>query len=104
MSDCLRPQCVTADGIPRGFLSINRMLESPSINVCKNDKIVLDLISNAHGFQECLHWHGLLQEGSQYYDGVPMLTQCAVQFPDTFRYQFNVNKQCGTFFYHSHVG
>nr|CAD7586405.1 unnamed protein product [Timema genevievae] len=57
--------------------------------VCKNDKIVVDLISNAHGFQECIHWHGLLQEGSQYYDGVPMLTQCAVQFPDTFRYQFN---------------
>nr|CAD7439512.1 unnamed protein product [Timema bartmani] len=85
MSDCLRPQCVTADGIPRGFLSIERMLESPSINVCKNDRIVVDLILMAHGFQECIHWHGLLQEGSQYYDGVPMLTQCAVQFPDSFR-------------------
>nr|CAD7461523.1 unnamed protein product [Timema tahoe] len=85
MSDCLRPQCVTADGIPRGFLSIERMLESPSINVCKNDRIVVDLILMAYGFQECIHWHGLLQEGSQYYDGVPMLTQCAVQFPDSFR-------------------
>nr|CAD7203048.1 unnamed protein product [Timema douglasi] len=102
MEDCFRPQCITADGVGRGMLSANREFESPTINVCKGDRIVVDMEVMAQGFQECIHWHGLFQEGSQYYDGVPMLTQCAVQFPDSFRYQFCVN-QCGTYFYHSHV-
>nr|CAD7575496.1 unnamed protein product [Timema californicum] len=103
IEDCFKPQCVTADGVARGCLTINRVVESPAIIVCKGDRVVVDMEAMAQGFQECIHWHGLLQEGSQYYDGVPMLTQCAVQFPDSFRYQFCVN-QCGTFFYHSHVG
>nr|CAD7428056.1 unnamed protein product [Timema monikensis] len=102
LKDCLLPQCVTGDGISRGMIAANRLFESPSINVCKGDLIVVDMNVVAQGFQESIHWHGLLQEGSQYYDGVPMLTQCAVQFPDSFRYQFHV-EQCGTYFYHSHV-
>lgn len=32
-----------------------------------------------------LHWHGLLQKGYQYYDGVPMVTQCPIMAGSTFR-------------------
>ena len=32
-SDCFLPQCLTGDGYQRGFMSINRQLPGPTINV-----------------------------------------------------------------------
>lgn len=32
-----------------------------------------------------IHWHGILQRGTQYYDGVPFVTQCPIQQGNTFR-------------------
>ena len=31
-----------------------------------------------------LHWHGLLQKGSQEYDGVPSVSQCPITPGQTF--------------------
>ena len=50
-----------------------------------------------------IHWHGVFQEGSQYMDGVPMVTQCAIREGTTFRYDFIAGNE-GTHFYHSHDG
>lgn len=50
-----------------------------------------------------IHWHGLSQNGSQYYDGVPYVTQCPILPGATFRYNF-VADRAGTYFYHSHIG
>lgn len=96
-------QCIEADGFERGMLSINRMLPGPSIQVCKNDRIIVDVQNNIEGMEAALHWHGIWQQGSQYYDGVPFLTQCPIQSGTTFRYQF-VASNPGTHFYHSHSG
>lgn len=38
-----------ADGVKRGFLSINFDLPAPAIHVCKNDVIVVDLENDAAG-------------------------------------------------------
>lgn len=55
------------------------------------------------GTGETLHWHGILQDGTPWMDGVPMLTQCPIQSPNMFRYAF-VAREPGTKFYHSHSG
>lgn len=38
-----------ADGVKRGFLSINFELPAPTIHVCQNDVIVVDLSNDAEG-------------------------------------------------------
>ncbi|KAG7209093.1 hypothetical protein KM043_015240 [Ampulex compressa] len=95
-------QCISADGVPRSVLSINRMIPGPSIQVCLNDKIIVTLTNEAEGVETTLHWHGVEQKGSPYQDGVPMITQCPIGSPTTYRYSFAASNK-GTHFYHSHV-
>jgi FtsP/CotA-like multicopper oxidase with cupredoxin domain len=102
-SDCFKPQCVTADGVERTFMSVNRQLPGPSIQVCENDIIVVDVENQMEGTASTIHWHGLLQRGSPYSDGVPFLTQCPIAFGTSFRYVIHA-MQTGTHLYHSHAG
>ena len=71
--------------------------------MCAGDTVSVDLMVKLPGHQETLHWHGILQKGTQYMDGVPMITQCPIEFGQTFRYLFNV-PTANTYFYHSHSG
>jgi FtsP/CotA-like multicopper oxidase with cupredoxin domain len=95
-------QCVLADGVERGILSVNRMLPGPSIQVCEGDRVVVDVENHIEGMETTIHWHGIWQRGTQYYDGVPFVTQCPIQAGNTFRYQWTGN--AGTHFWHSHHG
>ncbi|RZF37807.1 hypothetical protein LSTR_LSTR007169 [Laodelphax striatellus] len=96
-------QCVLADGVERGILSVNRMIPGPSIQVCEGDKVVIDVHNMMDGLELTIHWHGLWQRGTQYSDGVPMLTQCPILFGNTFRYQW-IAGNAGTHFWHAHTG
>lgn len=49
INHCKHSKCVMADGVKRGFLSINFDLPAPAIHVCKNDVIVVDLANDAPG-------------------------------------------------------
>lgn len=54
------------------------------------------------GLEVTIHWHGITQRGTQYSDGVPMVTQCPILQGNTFRYQWYAN--AGTHFWHAHTG
>lgn len=95
-------QCILADGIEKTLIPINRQLPGPPIEVCLNDRVVVDVQNAAMGMEVTIHWHGLFQNGFQYYDGVPYVTQCPIASSSTFRYDFVV-KNSGTHFYHSHI-
>nr|BAJ83487.1 laccase 2 [Riptortus pedestris] len=95
-------QCVLADGVERGLLTINRMLPGPSIQVCEGDKVIIDLRNAMQGLELSIHWHGIHQRGTQISDGVPFVTQCPIPEGNTFRYQWVANS--GTHFWHAHTG
>ncbi|KAG5677062.1 hypothetical protein PVAND_006846 [Polypedilum vanderplanki] len=103
ISDCFLPQCITADGLQRGVMSINRQIPGPPIHVCQNDQIVVDITNGMGGSAATIHWHGLHQRETPYMDGVPFVTQCPIDFATTFRYSFKATEP-GTQFYHSHTG
>ncbi|KAL7014673.1 hypothetical protein ACKWTF_016053 [Chironomus riparius] len=102
-SDCFNQQCIVGDGIERTFMSINRQLPGPDIQVCKNDIVIVDIDNEMEGTATTIHWHGLLQYDTPYSDGVPFITQCPVAFATKFRYIFYAGKK-GTHLYHSHAG
>ncbi|KAK9307808.1 hypothetical protein QLX08_002035 [Tetragonisca angustula] len=95
-------QCIIGDGFEKTLIPINRQLPGPLIKVCVNDRIIVDVENAALGNEVTLHWHGIFQNGYQYYDGVPYVTQCPIPSSTTFRYDFEV-KNSGTHFYHSHI-
>lgn len=100
---CHNRKCVTADGVQRGILSINFQLPGPSLQVCKDDLIVVDVRNEAEGLSTSMHFHGMRQIDTPFMDGVPYLTQCPIPYGSTFRYAFHA-KDGGTHFYHSHSG
>lgn len=103
LDDCFSPSCVTADGVERGIMTINRQIPGPEINVCKNDLVVVDVVNQMPGAAAAIHWHGLHQREAPHMDGVPFITQCPIPFSTAFRYSFHATEP-GTQFYHSHAG
>ncbi|XP_012350394.1 laccase ARB_05828 [Apis florea] len=95
-------QCIQADGIEKTLIPINRQLPGPPIQICLNDRVIVDVQNAAMGLEATIHWHGIFQNGFQFYDGVPYVTQCPIASSSTFRYDFVV-KNSGTHFYHSHI-
>lgn len=73
-ADCFREQCIAADGVPRGVMSINRQIPGPTIHVCKNDWVVVDVFNAMGGTSASIHWHGVLQRETPWMDGVPFVT------------------------------
>ncbi|CAG8857519.1 42863_t:CDS:2, partial [Gigaspora margarita] len=49
-----------------------------------------------------IHWHGIFQLGSSWYDGVGGQTQCAIPPGVSFIYNYTVGDQVGTYWWHSH--
>ncbi|XP_068624063.1 uncharacterized protein [Battus philenor] len=102
-SDCSRPDCIPADGMSRPLNVVNRKMPGPAIEVCHNDRIVVDVENDLMTESTTVHWHGQHQRGSPYMDGTPYVTQCPILPESTFRYQFNAS-HAGTHFWHSHSG
>ena len=46
----------------------------------------------------------MYQNGTNWADGVPGISQCPIPAGSSFTYQFTLTGQYGTFWYHSHMG
>lgn len=103
ISDCFRAGCVTANGIQRSIMTINQQMPGPKISVCKNDRIIVDVKNNMDKEELSIHWHGLQQNETPWFDGVPMVTQCPILTGQSFRYEF-IAHDAGTHYYHAHSG
>ncbi|CAF1445753.1 unnamed protein product, partial [Didymodactylos carnosus] len=89
------------DGYIRHVLGINRQFPAPVIHVCKGDTIKITVINKIDA-PTSIHWHGMFQYGTLTSDGVPGVTQCAIQPGDYYQYKFHTDYQAGTYWYHSH--
>ena len=65
------------------------------------DTIQVAVTNNIDNEGTSLHWHGILQKGTPWYDGVPSVQQCPIAPGKTFTYTFNAETY-GTTWYHSH--
>lgn len=90
--------------IERRMIGINNQWPVPTINVKKNDRVQIHLTNQLGDRNTSLHFHGLFQKGQNAMDGPEMVTQCPVPPGATFIYDFTVDDQAGTYWYHSHSG
>ena len=69
----------------------------------KGDRIQLYLINGFEDLNTTLHFHGLFQHGTNQMDGPEMVTQCPIPPGETYLYNFTIDDQVGTYWYHSHT-
>lgn len=87
----------------RPVMTCNDQFPWPDITIDKGDRVQLYLTNGMNNTNTSLHFHGIFQNGSNSMDGVPFLTQCPIAPGNTMLYNFTVDDNVGTYWYHSHT-
>ncbi|KAH7921246.1 multi-copper oxidase [Leucogyrophana mollusca] len=91
------------DGFERPMLVVNNQFPGPLIEVNSGDQLVVNVF-NKMSNGTTIHWHGQLQNGTNYMDGTNGVTQCTIPPGMNFTYNFQINpNQYGTFWWHAHA-
>ncbi|CAI4695601.1 AVN_HP_G0082750.mRNA.1.CDS.1 [Saccharomyces cerevisiae] len=92
------------DGLKsRPVITCNGQFPWPDITVNKGDRVQVYLTNGMNNTNTSMHFHGLFQNGTASMDGVPFLTQCPIAPGSTMLYNFTVDYNVGTYWYHSHT-
>ncbi|KAK7456415.1 hypothetical protein VKT23_010663 [Stygiomarasmius scandens] len=99
------------DGFPRDTVAagVNPLVANtpgPLIQGKKGDHFSINVIDELSdptmARSTSIHWHGLFQHGTNWADGPSGVNQCPIVPDHSFKYEFQVPDQAGTFWYHSH--
>lgn len=90
-----------APGFTAKVWAFNGQVPGPLIHVREGDELEV-LVQNNTTLSHTVHWHGVYQTGSWSSDGVPDVSQPAIEPGDSYTYRFVVDKP-GSLWYHCHV-
>lgn len=90
-----------APDLDYNVFAFNGQMPAPLIHVQEGDDVVVNVANNTT-LPHTIHWHGLYQRNNWQNDGVPGVTQKAIEPGDTFTYKWKAEKT-GTLWYHCHV-
>ncbi|KAG0600056.1 hypothetical protein M758_11G003900 [Ceratodon purpureus] len=82
--------------------TVNGMFPGPIVEINEGDTLVIK-VTNRQIYPVTMHWHGIRQFHTNYADGPAHITQCPIQTGGSYIYEFTVDSQRGTFFYHAHI-
>lgn len=91
------------DGVYRPMLLINEEFPGPLIECNEGDTLVIH-VDNQGVNATAFHFHGLYQNGTNWMDGTVGITQCPIPAGGHFTYEFQIDGQSGTYWYHAHQG
>ncbi|KAM3340705.1 hypothetical protein P3S68_028339 [Capsicum galapagoense] len=84
------------------IVTVNGLFPEPRIIAREGDRLVIKVVNNVQ-FNVTIHWHGVRQLRSGWADGPAYITQCPIQTRQSYIYNFTINGQRGTLFWHAHV-
>ncbi|KAH7883986.1 multi-copper oxidase laccase-like protein [Phlebopus sp. FC_14] len=93
-----------ATGSPDGFERTDaHQFPGPLVEVNSGDELVVNVFNNLPN-GTTIHWHGQLQNGTNYMDGTNGITQCPIPPGMNFTYRFTIDpNQYGTYWWHAHA-
>jgi FtsP/CotA-like multicopper oxidase with cupredoxin domain len=94
-------QVIAPDGVQKNGLVVNGAFPGPLIEANWGDWIEITVTNNLPDEGTSLHWHGFLQTGSPWFDGVPSVSQSPIAPGKSLTYKFRADLY-GTSWYHSH--
>ncbi|KAL7805246.1 multicopper oxidase domain-containing protein [Trichoderma aethiopicum] len=89
------------DGIYRPMILINNQFPGPLVECNEGDTLRV-IVENKAVNATSIHFHGLFQNSTNSMDGAVGITQCPVAPNSTFTYEFQIQDQSGTYWYHAH--
>ncbi|KAI1407191.1 multicopper oxidase-domain-containing protein [Hypoxylon sp. FL1857] len=91
------------DGVKKHMMLVNDQFPGPLIEANWGDTIEVVVYNAIDDPKEgtSIHWHGLPQSKTPWYDGVPSVQQCPIAPGETFVYSFQA-ETFGTSWWHSH--
>nr|AAS21667.1 multicopper oxidase 3B-I10 splice variant [Phanerodontia chrysosporium] len=89
------------DGVRKPMLVVNGMYPGPTIEANQGDRVVVK-VTNMLENRTTIHWHGLFQNGTNYYDGTAAITECGIPPGQTLVYNFTLGEFSGTTWWHAH--
>ncbi|KAI0039225.1 multicopper oxidase [Auriscalpium vulgare] len=89
------------DGVSRTMLVVNGMYPGPTIEVNQADRLVVNVQNNLPNTTS-IHWHGLFQNGTNWYDGTSGITECGIPPGQSLTYNFTLGEFSGTTWWHAH--
>lgn len=84
----------------RGAILTNGSFPGPALRMKVGECVDFKVINHLD-VDTGVHFHGIQQTGTPWSDGVPGLSQYAIQPSDTYMYRWTADEQ-GSYFYHSH--
>ncbi len=90
-----------APGFITKVFAFNGQVPGPLIHVKEGDDLTIHVTNNTT-LPHTIHWHGVNQTATWQSDGVPGVTQEAIQPGTSFTYRFTVDRP-GSLWYHCHV-
>jgi hypothetical protein len=81
---------ISPDGFGRSVVAVNNQWPPPTIDMCKGDRLVVQVTNNLGNETASIHFHGLYQKGQNQMDGPVMTTQCPIPQGSVFTYDFIV--------------
>lgn len=90
-----------APGLKYHVFGFNGQVPGPLIHVAEGDDVTVH-VTNLTSLPHTIHWHGLHQKDNWRMDGVPDITQKAIEPGASFTYKFKAEPS-GTLWYHCHV-
>lgn len=92
---------VNSDGVYKQGFHINGKSPGPPIEGLENDWVRVT-VNNHAPTAMTIHFHGILQRGTPWSDGVSGITQDPIGPGHSFVYEFQVKNQYGFTWYHAH--
>ena len=89
------------DGIYKSNFLINGQSPGPIIEGDEGDWVNITVV-NFLPVSITIHFHGILQKGTPWSDGVPGITQYPILSGDCYSYLFQLKDQYGFYWYHAH--
>ncbi|KAH7309200.1 extracellular dihydrogeodin oxidase/laccase-like protein [Stachybotrys elegans] len=89
------------DGIEKHMMVVNNQFPGPLIEAEWGDVIEVHVHNALDDQGTAIHWHGLPQTETPWYDGVPSVSQCPIAPGETFTYRFRAEVY-GTTWWHAH--
>jgi hypothetical protein len=80
------------DCVEKMMIAINGQFPSPTIHAVEGDTLVVKLKNNLPTEGVSIHWHGIHQRGTPFYDGSAFVSQCPINPGETFTYKFVVDR------------
>ncbi|PKU72796.1 laccase-10 [Dendrobium catenatum] len=86
----------------RSLITVNGKFPGPKIVAREGDRVIVKVVNHVSS-NVTIHWHGIRQLQSGWFDGPAYITQCPIQTGQSFVYNFTIVGQRGTLFWHAHI-